>query len=239
VSPGQSMKRHFFFALASISLLACGEEDSADLATGDIQATFSAEHIDGSLHIAAFFDTGDGFERSDVKLSAGDTLSASTDKGALPAFRENSIDDAILSLDADGDFDEVTISLTRASQTSAPASVATLPAHFDLTAPTGDVSYADGAVTFEWANPEAGAHIAYFKRACGAVSVGITNDIGDDQGSLSIPVTSLLDEAPGPGGECVTVTLVRVGHGAVDPAFHAESVFNTRRDDEFDITIVP
>jgi hypothetical protein len=235
------MKLKYACSLACLLPLGCSTTDSTDVATSDIEATMSVDQFVDSIDITVWLDEGEGFDASDVVLAGGDTLSARSERGPLPAFELNELDDSIQSIRVDDVFDEVTIVFDRPSQTPAPASIGDIPDEAAIEAPAQPYSFADGQAELTWSNPLADGQVTYFAKSCGATQIAF-KDSGyrvSDTGSLTIPMDELVDAEPGAAGECVTITLVRLTHGVVDPALAPTSTFSVRKDQEVDITVMP
>lgn len=224
--------------LTSLLLPACST-DSAGVATSEIEAFIDVEIDEVESEVRVLLLTGFG---ESVVLSTGDTLIAKTDTGGELTLKPTSGLDSY-SADIPKDTSALTVSFTRASGDSAPNSSGTIPQPLKLEAPTAmtQASYASGEVEFRWSNPLEGAFVYFFSRTCGSVKVSTEEKSGvADTGKHLLPMSELLDAAPPASGTCVTVTVARVKDGTVDPAFDPESsAFEARRDEQFDVMIMP
>jgi hypothetical protein len=220
-------------------LLPACTQDSADVATGEMNAIINVEMGKESSDVSVKLrEPGSGT----VILSEGDVLTAKTDKDGELTLK---LDDETYVSTIANDSSEITISLTRKSGESAPASTGKIPAPLQLDAPSAamPVSYASGEAEFKWANPMEGANVYFFAESCDGITISNETKSGvSDTGSHKLPVSELIDAPPPAGGACVSVNIARIKLGTVDPAFsvyHGENEFEARRDDHFDIMIMP
>jgi hypothetical protein len=229
-----SLRRALALLPLPLALFGC-TTDSSQVATSKITATIRAELIPGSNRVTVDMLADD---LSSVKLVAGDTLSGKTDKDASLSF-ERSVGLYAADLPHD-DITELTISLTRSSGTSAPASTVSIPPHLVVTSNKQAPYVAGGKLTLAWSNAVSGAQVGYWSRPCGSASIGLKEaQRVDDTGTLSIAMSELTQTAPPANGSCVTVTVIREITGTIDKAFESGSAIYGRRDDDVDVTLTP
>jgi hypothetical protein len=212
-----------------LSAAACTDLQSADITTSGISATMTVT-ADGTGNATASVQLNVDTSATDyVTLSPGDTLTASFDRQSeLMAeddslFNEVTYTAAFASGGAEGA--SYTIALQRRGGLSAPESTCTIPAPFDVIAPSGSASFSrSGApVVIQYA-PSGGSDPISWSVSATCESRDIdtfSTTLSGDPGSFAIPASAL--QAPsgnGSQGNChVTVTIDRTRSGSLDPAY--------------------
>lgn len=218
--------------VAAVGLLAaCEDVGSKNIKTDGMFADFEVTaRADGDSEVRAALRVGGGLSNTYVELSPGDVLSATsgsethtlTEDGS-GAFNVHVYHATFSGIEEDKAF---TIGFDRADDVSAPDSHTTLPAPFQLTAPTAnqEVSRAD-ALTISWT--PANTRDDMSARLDGDCIIVAAPHIDSDSGTLTLPADSLSPSAGHEGDTCnVDIRIARTRSGGVDPAFGEGGHFN-------------
>ncbi len=234
------MRRPLLLSLAFA--IACSSTGSSSLATGNMKAYLTAS-IDDDAKTTLFQAILSQDLTTDVVLDSGDTLTVTTDKdtnlpftlGDLHVYHSPTIQAT--------DRATATISLHRAAGVSAPSSIAAIPPAFAFTSPVPQVSVAyaggTGTLSLAWSNPVAGATVWAAANPCNGarVSTGGAPTVADT-GTYAIPTKDLTVGAP-TSPQCIKINVWRLVHAKADPAFKANSTFDTTRVISIQITLTP
>lgn len=230
--------------LAMASALAatgCGETSAAELTTGQIVMNVYANvYDDGTGDV--WVSLRESFD--DVVLADGEALWLHVDED-LPLLMapRSTFGGYDAPLRADGR--AIRVEYDRPTKTSAPNTIFAMPEPLVFATPLAgrQVSYADGDFEVTVENPEDDARLFYWTRSCGTTSGSIDTsgvDKFDDEGSLTIEMSRLLDAPPPAGGTCITVDITREIAGIpTGPALHPNGEIQVERSEAFDVMVMP
>lgn len=162
-----------------VLVVACGggSVDSSDLKTEGIHGTFRVYGNNNETTIDARLTAG-GPNGSDVKLTEGDTFSASAYNETKRLNREPQwlgiYDTYMNQFDSNQSGAEITISLSRANDPDAPQSSVVLPPRFFLSSHYVDdivTVAADEQVLLQWDKNYSGEIVMYLSLICGSTEV--------------------------------------------------------------------
>jgi len=236
----------------SISLISsCSKVDSDDLKSSGFNAVISAEaEGDGNTLVEARFYTGSDLERASIELSSEDELIVSAD-GTRYFFREESVFleetsyEATINTDTGGT--ELTVSLVRRNDTSAPSSVVTLPEGMTFNMPAMGTAFHSGeSITANWtpavlsAELEIDYDILCVHSLGGNIRIVHRFDI-PDSGIFAINVDYLLaGKDINQSFVCsATITLTRTNTGVLDPNYGKGGSIQASQVREVSVSIDP
>jgi len=213
--------RHAFLALCTLA--ACSSVASSSVKTSGISAALevSANGNGTSLATAQLFVDSSQTDR--VDLSTGDSLVASAVGQSQTMARSDALgvvsySSTFQGLDQGGT--TFTIALSRASDTSAPNSVCTMPLPFAITAPVGGPSFSRAAdLTVTYAPGGTGDAMSWLASGDCIETTG-SQSVTGDPGSFVIAKGTLTSSAGQTGATCsVSVTVYRMRNGTLDSAY--------------------
>jgi hypothetical protein len=208
---------------------ACTKVASTDLKTSGMSASMNvtADGTGKSTANAQLF-VGDSLVDR-VDLVGGDTLTATAGNQTQTLQRTNVLNVVTYSADfqgADQEGTKYTIAFTRASDTNAPNSIATMPAPFSILTPAASASFsrAGDDITITYAG---GTSDKMSWLASGCIQTVGTQYLTGDPGTFTITKGTLKPDAQSAMATCnVTITLYRTRSGQLDPAYgHGGSIF--------------
>jgi hypothetical protein len=208
---------------AAVAVVACTKVNSADLKTAGMSAhiTVTADGT-GKTSVSARLNV-DTNVTDYVDLSAGDSFSATAGGKTQGMGRDNTLGVISYNTDFTG-LDAVdtlyTVALTRANDTSAPASTATLPAPFKITAPTAGATASRAAdLTLTWDTTGADAMTYEASGAC--IKAVFKTAIPSDSGTFVIPKGTIAPTDTSKANDTcqVQITIRRTRNGTLDKAY--------------------
>ena len=221
---GSDAMKNLITVLCLFLLAACSGVDSDNFATSELTTSIAVTGSDDSTRIDASFFVGSGFQSRAVRLSAGDTMTATMDGEQIELTRSGR--------DYTGEFDfyregaEVVIALSRQNAVDATDSTVTLPPLLAITAPSANAVFsADESVTIVWtpAEPTAEQSI-FFSLEClegNAVNQYVSNIVTPDNGSATVTVSDIRrgkNISPPADAVCTAqISMSRSGTGTIDP----------------------
>ena len=206
------------------TLAACTDVKSSSIKTSGMSAHMHVT-ADGTGNTTATASLNVDDSAVDyIDLSPGDTLTASASGQTQPMSRLDVLNAISYSANfsgLDAENTQYTIALTRMSDTSAPASTATLPKPFRLTAPAAGQSFsragADIPVTWDAVGTDP---MTYEITGSSCVQTVIATNIPGDSGSVTIPRSRLMPTAGSSTASCqITITIRRSRNGKLDSAY--------------------
>ena len=219
-------------SMAFSALFGCTKVDSQNLKTSGIRAFLSATGTgSGSAVASAEFQVDDS-ALAWVELKNGDQVTATT-AGQTLALEESDVLGVVSyarTFDgAGGEGTTFTLSLARASNTSAPNTVVTLPAPFNVTAPTGaSLSYSrandDIVVTYD----NSGLADAMSFTLDGPCINPVTQAITGDPGTFTVPKGTIAQLSSASTNCPVTLTVLRTRAGTLDSAYAGGSAYGAQ-----------
>lgn len=230
--------------LASGLILAgCSDVDSTHLKTAGIRASLGVTGSGTGNAVASAEFQVDGSALTYVELQAGDTVTASQGDQTHTLVKSE-----LLGLiayyatfeGADAEGTSFKISLQRDADTSAPDSTVTLPAQFNITAPTGTaLSYSrandDLVVTYD----NAGKSDAMSYSLRGTCISPVDQPLDGDPGTFTLAKATLAPPQGSTETTCtVTLTLSRTRTGTLDSAYASGSAWASQTR-TFDFTSTP
>jgi len=210
--------------------MACSDVKSSGVNTSGIYAEISAiVKPTNQTDVKVVMRVGDASSNTFIELDSGDSLEASdgisTEELGHSSFGSiHSYSESFDTTDADTEF---TINLKRELETSAPSSVATLPADFSFTAPADNTTHSrQDPLTISWdASAESSDTMAI--EANGSCVFSINAEVPFNVGSYTIDP----DEFESIGAEdtaesCeLEIDLQRQKAGTLDPAYGSGLIF--------------
>lgn len=212
--------------VAALSALAaaaagCASVDSSDVRTAGIYPNFTASTDGSGTRAEATLRVGGASSNTFVALSDGDSLTVTAD-GEATTLSETRLGDYVIytaDLEPDAEDTSFTFALERTTDTSAPSSVATLPAAFELTAPAADSVFSraeDIVVSWEPSGEQDTMLVEWATDCTWTYEV----EVDGDTGSLTIPAADVEVIDGHEEESCAgALTLTRRRGGALDPAF--------------------
>ncbi len=212
--------------LASLAALfflgACTTASSTDIRTSGLYATIAGTG-DGSGQTAVSTTLQVGpLSTTFVTIAGTDSLSAVSGTDTNPMKKSELLGLVSYSASFNGDEEgkSISVALTRgADDTSAPNSVLTLPAKFQLTGPTAGATFVRGQNPLEvkWDNSGKPDTLTVELRGSCIQDVNIT---ANDTGSLVIPGADIKASKDNEAKSCdVKVTVKRTRNGTLDSAY--------------------
>lgn len=141
--------------LPFVPALACSSTDSSDVKTHGMHATYTAVSDGSGTRAEAVLKVGGAASNDFVKLSSGDTLTvtAGSETSPLTETHFGELYSYVADLQADAAGTVFTFNFDRTDDEDAPASSATMPTAFNVTAPAAaTVVSRAGALTITWDN---------------------------------------------------------------------------------------
>ena len=215
------MRKNLMMALTLTA--ACTPPKSGDeVATSDMVAYLDVTSDGTTSTVTASFTYGSGVPVTYVQLGLEDTLTAtvadlSKEMGELVA---GDLVSYVVSFDDTAADTMFTVDLERGADTSAPASVATLPPPFDISGSEPDQTWSRGGedITLSWAGDTAGDRMTL--TADGDCIDDYEQSIDEDTGSVVVTAGSLPSTTGKEAEACeVTFWLKRDRSGELDPAY--------------------
>jgi len=214
--------RRFFLSMAVLGVAAgCTSVQSANIRTAGMSADMTVlDDGSGTTHVRMQLNDG----ANSIDLSNGDRLTASGGGSSIGMGRNDVVGDVYYTADftnADAENTSFTVSFTRASDTSAPNSVVTLPKPFNITAPPAGMSFSRATDDIKVTYDTTGTTDGMDWQINGPCVNGGNGTVTGDTGSFTILHTSLppSDMSEASMTCTVTVTLTRKRTGMVDPAY--------------------
>ena len=227
-----SVKRPLLSALLVLTLGACSNVASTNIKTAGIEAHLVVA-ADGTGKTKATAALNVDTSAVDfVKLSDGDSLVAKTGSQSQTLTESEllgAVSYAATFDGADAEGTAYTVSLNRATETSAPSSTVTLPAPFSITAPAPAASFSrandDLAVTYA----SAGTHDSMSWSITGDCILNQSKVLDADTGSFTVAKASIKTPSSTTTENCqVTLTVSRTQVGTLDPAYQGGSILGVQ-----------
>lgn len=222
-------------------LPACASVKSSDVATSSIWADLAAVTDGDGTTATAILRVGGADSNTFVDLEEGDQIdvTAGAETVTLQEVALGDLFSYVGSLAADEAGTEFTFDFQRALLTSAPASTATMPDPFELTAPAAGaaLSRAQG-ITVTWEPSGTDATMRVLLRSECIVDAQV--DVDGDPGSYTYEPGSYLVVDGAEGQSCeATLTVQRIGFGALDPAFETGGQVYAAQERKVDFRLDP
>jgi len=220
--------------VGAMSAMGCDDKKSSELATGDIEASYSVDidtrdpakpvtKLSATLKTSEKASTG---PQTTVELTDGDSLVVTTDKNDTINLKKDGST-------YDGSIDNAnalvyTFRLKR-NTGAAEGTVITMPGPLALTDNPNGKSFAAGdTVKFAWSNksPTGKLFVSGSSYPCGGSAVNLAADQRlpfDDTGTMEVPVAKLYDVGTPKAGDCVRIVIERQIRGEVDKGLDAKS----------------
>jgi hypothetical protein len=219
-------------AVLALALFGCTDVSSTSLKTSGIHAYLGVTGTASGSGVASAELTVEGNTLAFVELKSGDSVTA-TEQSTTKTLSEESLLGVISYSatfdDAGAEGTSYTLALNRSSDTSAPHTVVTLPAVFNVTAPTGaSLTYSrandDIVVTYDHSGLGDAMSYTIDGPCINPVSQAISGDPGTftvSKGSISLLGSS--------STSCqATLTVLRTRNGTLDPAFSGGTAFGAQ-----------
>ncbi|MBS1151003.1 MAG: hypothetical protein H6Q89_2701 [Myxococcaceae bacterium] len=210
-------------ALSALAFLsACTTASSTDIKTSGLYATITGTaNGSGATEVSTTLQLGP-LSTTFVELSGTDTLTATSgsNTATLKKFALLGLVNYSASLTGDEEGKSVTVALTRSGgDTSAPSSVLTLPAKFELTGPTAGATFKRGTDQIEVKWDTSGKPDTLTIDLSGSC-IETVSKTATDSGSLVIAGSELKASKDNETKTCdVTVTTRRTRAGTLDAAY--------------------
>jgi hypothetical protein len=212
-----------FFALLLIAASGsgCASVDSSDVLTSGIYPNFTASTDGSGTRAEAILRVGGASSNTFVSLSGDDSLTVTAD-GTTTTLTQTQLGDySVYSADLEPDAEDAsfTFALVRTSDAGAPSSIASLPAPFELTAPSADsvISRADDILVSWEPSGEQDTILVEWATDC---TWTYEVEVDGDTGSYSIPAADVELIDGHEDESCAgTLTVTRRRGGTLDPAF--------------------
>lgn len=204
--------------VVALGAAACSQQDSDGILTSAVFANFTLHaEGDGSSRASGTLRVGGADSLTFLNLVGDDRLTATLD-GTTRPMSETELLDVIsyaATFDADAEDTEVTFALVRTIDQGAPASTATLPAPFTLTAPPS----ASRAAALEL-DLDAGVDDPTAWEAHGTCITAARGVVPQGADTITIPAGTITAVAGQEAETCdVEITVTRTRQGTLDPAF--------------------
>ncbi len=237
------MYRSAILFLTLASLVACEAVDSTDVMTDGVYADISAEaEGDGSTRTSAILRVGGSTSNTFLELVESDSLTASTGEDSQTMI-DQSIGDFhayVAEFDVDAEDTEFVVAFDREVDESAPNTVMSLPAQFDLTGPEEavTVSRSQEEITISW--EPSGSDDEMLWSVTGDCFFDADGGVDGDPGTVTVEAGTLESTDEDEPATCeATLTITRSRVGSLDENYGEGGTAFGRQVRSVDILVSP